>query len=170
MIADRRAAFACVAAGVAWLVLVPASQLFSSDGYHLLMGVALVVLGAAWWLVAQGLRSRGFRARNGFWLVLAGLVLAALGAPFEAGGPFLLGVLVLLVGGPTAAVALRGGTLPFWALALVCLVGFGVLFGDLFMDAPFLAALGGIGLFGAGWIALGWFLRDSPYAFSSTPT
>lgn len=168
--AERRAAVACVAAGVAWLALVAGSALLSSQWYHVLMGVALVVMAAAWWLVGRDWRRRGFRARNGFWLVLVGLVLSAVGAPLEAGGPFLLGVLLLLVGGPTAAVALRREALPFWALVLICLLGFGVLFGDLFMDAPLLAALGGIGFFGAGWIALGVLLSRQPYAFSSTPT
>jgi hypothetical protein len=174
-VAERRAAVACIAAGVAWLALVPASVLLRGDdlsgaGYHRVMAVALWLLVAAWWYFGRAWRPEGFRARNGFWLGLAGFALAAVGAPFEAAGPFLLGVLLLLVAGPTAAVALRRAALPLWALALICLVGFGVLFGDLFAEAPLAAAAGGIGFFAAGWIGLGMLLWRQPYAFSSTPT
>jgi hypothetical protein len=158
---------------VVWLALLVASVLdLSGSVYHAVMGVALAWLVLAWWLFGRLWSSRTPRARAGFWVVLVGLALAAIGAPFEAGGAFVLGVFLMLVGGPTAAVGLRRSGLPLWALALVCFVGFGVLCGDLFMDAPLLAAAGGIGLFGAGWIALGTLLwrRPFPYAFSSTPT
>jgi hypothetical protein len=170
-VAEQRAAVACVAAGVAWLALVVASALdLSGSAYHAAMGVALAWLVFAWWFFGRLWSARGPRARAGFWLVLGGLVLATVGAPFEASGLFVLGVFAMLVGGPTAAVGLRRSGLPFWALALVCLIGFGVLCGDLFTDAPLPAALGGIGFFAAGWIALGLLLRRRPYAFSSTPT
>ena len=167
----QRAAVACVAAGVVWLGLLVASALdLSASAYHAVMGVALAWLVVAWWLFGRLWSARGSRARAGFWIVLVGLALAAVGAAFEAGGAFVFGVFAMLVGGPTAAVGLRRSGLPLWALALVCFVGFGVLFGDLFMDAPLLAAAGGIGIFAAGWIALGRLLWQQPYAFSSTPT
>ena len=166
-----RAAVACVAAGVAWLLLVPASALdLSSSAYHGMMAGALVVAAVAWWLVGRTWPRGDLRARSSFWLVLAGFALTAAAAVLEAGGLFVLGLFLLLVGGPTAAVALRRAGLPFWALVFVCLLGFGVLGGDLCVDAPPLAALGGLGLFAAGWIALGLLLRERPYAFSSTPT
>jgi hypothetical protein len=168
-VAARRAAVACVAAGLAWLGLIPATAL-SDTGFRRVMAGALVVLAVAWWLFGRLWHPSGARARHGFWLVQAGLVLAAAGAPIESGGLFVLGVFVLLVGGPTAAVALRRSGLPLWALALICFVGFGVLCGDLFLDAALAAAAFAYGVVAAGWIGLGTLLWRRPYAFSSTPT
>lgn len=173
--AQRWSAVAFVAAGIAWLDLVPTAALVQRDvlsgaAYHGVMAVALAISAVAWWLVGRLWRREGFQARNGYWLVLAGLVVAAPGALVEAGGLLVLGILLMLVGGPTAAVALRRERLPFWALAFVCLVGFGVLCADLFVDAPLLAAALGLGAFAAGWVAFGVLLQRRPYAFSSTPT
>jgi hypothetical protein len=199
-VAARRAAVACVAAGLAWLALVPASALFRDAelgyaGYGRIMAVALVLFVVAWWLLGKVWSWSSPRARWGYRLVLAGLALAAAGTVLEfwgswvvdepiaydtptdvwwgsnAGGSiFLLGFLLLLVGGPTAAVALRPARLPFWVFALVTVLGFGILAGPAMHDASLLVAAVGLGLFGAGWIGLGATMWRRAYAFSSTPT
>jgi hypothetical protein len=197
----RRAAIAAVAAGFAWLALVPASQLFREDelsyaGYYRVMAVPLLGFALAWRWVGRLWSPEAPRARWGNRIVLAGLALAFAGTALEfwgswlldeeisyeaaegegwwgsnAGwGLFLFGFLLLLVGGPTAAVALRRRRLPFWVLALVTLLGFGIFAGNGFHEAPLPWALLGLGVFAAGWIALGVLLWRRPYAFSSTPT
>jgi hypothetical protein len=188
-----RAGVACVAAGVAWLLLVPATALARSDalsynGYGRLTAVPLALLAVAWYLVGRVWQPESLRARNGSWLILAGLVLAWAGTTLEFWGSwlldeptsqdvsgagedawwgsdlgwtlFLLGFLLLLVGGPTAAVALRRTSrLPFWGLAFVCLLGFGVLFGNVLRESRLVPALVGLGLFALGWIGLGLLVR-----------
>jgi hypothetical protein len=195
----RRAAVACVAAGLGWLALVPASALFrdgalSYGGYYRVAAVPLGLFVVAWWLLGRVWSWSSPRARWGYRLVLAGLALAFAGDALEFWGSwlldeeiaierpgdawwgsnagwslFLFGFLLLLVGGPTAAVALRPARLPFWVLALVTLIGFGIFGGNAFHESSLPVAAVGLGLFGAGWIGLGLVLRRR-YAFSSTPT
>jgi hypothetical protein len=200
-VAERRAAVACIAAGAAWLALVPASVLFrdgdlSYGGYFRLMAVPLALFVVAWWLLGRVWSWSSPRARWGYRLVLVGLALAFVGDTLEFWGSwlldepvsrdapsdawwgsnagwslFLFGFLLLLVGGPTAAVALRPARLPFWALALVTVLAFGILVGNALHDASLLTAAIGLGIFGAAWIGLGVvLLRRPPHAFSSTPT
>jgi hypothetical protein len=199
-VAARRAAVVCWAAGAAWLALVPASALFRDDalsygGYYRVMAVPLGLFVAAWWLFGRVWSWSSPRARWGYRLVLAGLALAFAGDTLEFGGSwlldeeiaferadeawwgsnagwsmFLFGFLLLLVGGPTAAVALRPARLPWWAFLLVTAIGFGILAGNALHEASLPVAAIGIGLFGAGWIGLGVLLWRRAYAFSSTPT
>jgi hypothetical protein len=200
----RRAAVACVAAGVAWLVLVPATAFarsgdLSYGGYFRLAALPLALFAVAWYLVGRIWRPQAPRGRNGRRLVLAGLALAWAGNTLEFWGSFLLdeptseqasetgedawwgsdagwtlfllGFLLLLVGGPTSAVALRRTSrLPFWALALVCLVGFGLFVANLVREARLAVALVGLGLFALGWIGLGVLLwREGGRLFDPRP-
>jgi hypothetical protein len=200
----RQAAVACLAAGIAWLLLVPATALARSDalsynGYARLTALPLALFAVAWYLVGRVWQPESLRSRNGWRLVLAGLALAWAGTTLEFWGSFvldeptsedvsgtgadawwgsdlgwtlfLLGFLLLLVGGPTTAVALRRTSrLPFWALAFVCLVGFGVLFGNVLREARLVPALVGLGLFGLGWIGLGLLVRrEGPMLWEPRP-
>ena len=160
----------------------------SYDGYFRLMALPLGLFAVAWYLVGRAWQPETVRGRNGWWLVLAGLALVWAGTTLEFWGSwlldeptsheasetgeegwwgsdlgwtlFLLGFLLLLVGGPTAAVALRRSSrLPFWALAFVCVLGFGVFLANLLREARLLPALVGLGLFGLGWIGLGLLVR-----------
>lgn len=184
----RRAGVACVAAGAAWLLLVPATALARSDalsygGYFRLAALPLALFAIAWYLVGRVWRPESLRGRTGWSVVLAGFALACAGTTLEFWGSFLLdeptseqvsgtedawwgsdvgwtlyvlGFLSLLVGGHTAAVALRRTSrLPFWAFALVCVVGIGALLGNVLRESRLTAALVGLGLFGLGWIWLG---------------
>jgi hypothetical protein len=201
---SRQAGVACVVAGAAWLLLVPATALVRSDavsynGYFRLMALPLALFAVAWYLVGRAWQPETVRGRNGWWLILAGLVLAWAGTTLEFWGAwlldeptshdvsgtsadawwgsdvgwtlFLLGFLLLLVGGPTAAVALRRTSrLPFWALAFVCLVGFGVLFGNVLRESRLVPALIGLGLFALGWIGLGVLVRrEGPLLWAPRP-
>jgi hypothetical protein len=160
----------------------------SFEGYYRGVAVPLVLLALAWGLLWPVWRPQDLRARFGYGLTLAGLALAATGTALEfwagwaageesarrPGAPdevgwwgsdvgsalFLFGVMALFAGGPTAAVALRGA-LPFWALALIALVGFGVLSATLLDDSSPVATVPIFGAFGLGWTALGILLRRS---------
>ena len=156
----------------------------SYGGYFRLAALPLALLALAWFLVGRVWRPESMRGRTGWAVILAGFALACAGTTIEFWGSFLLdeptseqvsgtgedawwgsdvgwalyvlGFVCLLVGGPTAAVALRRTSrLPFWALALVCLVGIGALLGNVLREARLTAALVGLGLFGLGWIWLG---------------
>jgi hypothetical protein len=201
---SRQAGIACVAAGAAWLLLVPAtvfarSEDLSYDGYFRLMALPLGLFAVGWYLLGRVWQPETLRGRNGWWLVLAGLALAWAGTTLEFWGSwllgeptsheasetgeeawwgsdlgwtlFLLGFLLLLVGGPTAAVALRRTSrLPFWALAVICVLGFGVFFGNLLRESRLLPALVGLGLFAAGWIGLGVLVRrEGPLLWAPRP-
>ena len=76
--------------------------------------------------------------------------------------------MALFAGGPTAAVALRGA-LPFWALALIALVGFGVLSATLLDEASPLATVPVFGAFGLGWVGLGLLVRSGCRPARSRP-
>ncbi len=74
---------------------------------------------------------------------------------------FGLGMLALIGGGIALALSLRRmGTIPNWATLFLGLLGVGVLAGNLVVGARAFVSVPILGLYGAGWIALGLLLRQ----------
>ncbi len=74
---------------------------------------------------------------------------------------FGLGMLTVIVGGAVLALShWRTPTFPTWVTLFLGLLGVGVLAGNLFAGAPFFLSIPVLGLYGAGWIALGRLLRE----------
>ncbi len=73
---------------------------------------------------------------------------------------FGLGMLTVIVGGVVLALSVRRTlAVPAWATLFLGLLGVGILAGNLVVGAPFFLSIPVLGLYGAGWIALGRLLR-----------
>ncbi len=73
---------------------------------------------------------------------------------------FGFGMLTVIVGGVVLALSVRRmPTFPPWATLFLGLLGVGILAGNLVVGAPFFLSIPVLGLYGAGWIALGRLLR-----------
>jgi glucan phosphoethanolaminetransferase (alkaline phosphatase superfamily) len=160
------------------------------DAYNRLLALPLLLFlvgfVAAGWL----LRPRTGPGRAGFVAVALGLVLLLVGNVVEFWGVllqskpnaqtahetgaaahwigsdigwilFLFGMLATIVGGVILALShRRTPTFPTWARSFLGLLGVGVLAGNLVAGAPFFLGIPVLGLYGAGWIALGRLLRE----------
>ena len=74
---------------------------------------------------------------------------------------FGLGMLALIVGGSVLALSLRRMRMfPNWMTLFLGVLGVGVLAGNLVVGTPSFISIPVLGLYGAGWIALGWLLRE----------
>ena len=74
---------------------------------------------------------------------------------------FGLGMLALIAGGSVLALSLRRMRMfPNWVTLFLGLLGVGVLAGNLVVGTPSFISIPVLGLYGAGWIALGWLLRE----------
>ncbi len=157
----------------------------SYDGYNRFLAVPLLLFTVALAGAARGLATEARLAKIGLWiatvgagLLLAGTVVEFYGvllhdglnaqAAYEAGAAdhwvgsdigwliFVFGFLTLLIGGIVAALGLhRAGIGPVWLRAFAAILGLGVLAGNLFGLEPLGLSVPGLGLYAAGWIAVG---------------
>ncbi len=82
---------------------------------------------------------------------------------------FGLGMLILLVGGLTAAVGLwRSRTGPSWLSVFAATLGIGVLGGNLFGLAPAFLSMPVLVVYAGGWMAFGWQIGAADAARSTS--
>ena len=171
----------------------------SYGGYYRYLALPLLLFVIAWIAFRGSWPQRDLREQAGYFVTLAGLALVFAGAALEFWGSwavgepipdsgygaedevwrgaelgrtvFLLGFLLLLVGGVTAGVAAcRARFVPTWAAVLIGLAGFGILLGNMLQESSLPVTAVGFGLFGLGWIALGVSRLRGGYSPSGTTT
>jgi len=166
------------------------NNILSYDSYNRLLTLPLLLFLVGFSAAEPRLRPRTMWGTVGFVLVALGLFLLLLGNALEFWGVLLqskpnaqlahetgasehwigsdigwmifgLGMLALIVGGSVLALSLRRMRMfPNWMTLFLGLLGVGVLAGNLVVGTPSFISIPVLGLYGAGWIALGWLLRE----------
>ncbi|HSH82048.1 MAG TPA: hypothetical protein VLA19_26270 [Herpetosiphonaceae bacterium] len=166
------------------------NNILSYDSYNRLLTLPLLLFLVGFIAAEWLLRPRTMLGTVGFVVVALGLLLLLTGNALEFWGVLLqskpnaqmahetgagehwigsdvgwmifgLGMLALIVGGVVLALSLRRTRMfPNWATLFLGLLGVGVLAGNLVAGAPSFISIPVLGLYGAGWIALGRLLRQ----------
>lgn len=175
-------------------------DVLSYDGYNRFLAVPLLLFTVALSLASPALGLRGRLGKVSYAVAAAGAGLLLIGnvvefygvllqdqrnaqAAFEAGQKdhwigsdigwiiFGVGMLVLLVGGLIAAIALhRSRTSPRWLVAFTATLGIGVLAGNVFGLAPAFLSVPVLALYAFGWMAFGRQVGAADVARSASTT
>ncbi len=162
------------------------SNILGYDSYNRLLTLPLLLFLVGFIAAGPLLRPRTRPGAVGFVVVGFGLLLLLVGNALEFWGVLLqsqrnaqmayetgagehwigsdigwmvfgLGMLALIVGGIILSASLwRVRSFPNWAALFLGLLGFGVLSGNLVVGAPSFISVPVLGIYGGGWIALGW--------------
>ncbi len=175
------------------------NNILSYDSYNRLLAFPLLLFLVGFIASGPMLRPRTMPGTVGFIVVALGLLLLLAGNTLEFWGVLLqsepnaqvayetgaaehwigsdigwmifgLGMLALIVGGIVLAASIwHSRAFPDWVTLLLGLLGVGVMAGNLVVGVHPLISIPVLGLYGGGWIALGWALRSGRAATRVPP-